>query len=272
MKGLFKEPLMHFLVLGAAIFGIFQLLGTSPAPVAANQLVITDEDAARLSQQFQATWRRPPTEQELAALIDRQIEEEVLVREALALGLDRGDAIVRQRLAQKMTFLLEGAAEADVPSDEELTAHLAAYPERFERSPLVAFEQVLLAEGDVEQGLAALRSGADPLSIGDRTLLPRQFAPSPPTAVNSTFGMRFFDELSALPIGEWAGPVSSGYGPHLVRVEFVQPARVPELSEIRESVEQDWRASRRSELLAERFEVLRQRYSVLRPDVESAAE
>ena len=150
MKALLREPLLHFLILGAAVFAVFRVVDETPAAFEPNLLEVTESDVSLLSQQFEATWRRPPTEREVSVLIDSQIEEEVLVREAQALGLDQGDTIIRRRLAQKMTFLLEGSVEAVVPTETELAEHLAAYPERFRKSALIAFEQVLLTPGETE--------------------------------------------------------------------------------------------------------------------------
>jgi len=266
MKGLLREPLLHFLVLGAGIFALFAVLDDSPLPMAADRLEVTEADAARLARQFEATWRRPPTAAEVSGLIDGHIEEEVLVREAQALGLDRGDAVIRQRLAQKMIFLLESDAEAVMPTDADLAGHLAAHPDRFHRAALVAFEQVPLEGAEAQTVLAALRSGAPPSGFGGPRLLPARLAVSPQPVVDGTFGAGFFDALAGLPEGEWAGPVDSGYGRHVVRLSEAVPARLPPLAEIRDAVERDWRATRRAETLEERLDALMARYEVVLPD------
>jgi hypothetical protein len=270
MMALFREPLLHFLFLGAAIFALFAVLDDRPAPMPADRLEVTEADADRLARQFEATWRRPPTADELAGLVDRFVREEVLVREALALGLDRGDAVVRQRLAQKMTFLLESAVESIVPTEAELSAHLAAHPDRFRRSGLVAFEQVPVGDGPTRAVLADLRAGVLPSRIGGPSLLPAQVPPSPRSVVDGTFGTGFYAAVAALPEGEWAGPVESGYGRHLVRLREAVPARVPALDEIREAVTRDWRATRRAELLEERLDALMAGYAIVRPDAGAA--
>jgi hypothetical protein len=270
MIQILREPLLHFLVLGTLIFGAFAAFDDSPRPVAATRLVVSDADAGRLVRQFEATWRRPPTATELDALIDEYVREEIYVREALALGLDRDDAVVRRRLQQKMEFLTETGAGMVAPSEAQLQNHLDRHPDRFVRPALVAFEQVTLPEGsgagEADTILAALAAGDDPASLGQASLLPRQMRPSPPVAVDGTFGKGFFDRLAATEPGRWTGPLRSAYGAHAVRVLSYTPERLPPLAEIRDAVERDWRAEQSSRLRAERYEALRARYTVERPD------
>lgn len=267
MTALLREPLLHFLFLGAAIFALFAALDDSPPPVAADRLEVTEADAARLARQFEATRRRPPGKEELAGLIDARIREEVLVREAIALGLDRDDAVVRHRLAMKMTFLTESGAKAVEATDAALATHLAAHPERFARVGLVSFEQVMLRKGaDPEPLRVALRAGEGVDAFAAPSILPERVPPSPPVAVDGTFGQGFHAAVSALAPGGWAGPVESAYGRHLVRVLSVEPPGLPPLDEIREAVERDWRATMRARLADERFEALAARYDIIRPD------
>lgn len=271
MTALLREPLVHFLVLGFAVFGLFAAFGEPTPPPSPDRLEITEDDAARLVGQFQATWRRPPTPDELSGLIERLIDEEVYVREARALGLDRGDAIVRQRLAQKMVFLTESGAEAAIPDDARLQAHLDAYPERFTRAAVVAFEQVPLsgASEETQAVLAALRTGTSPSELGAPSLLPPALPPSPRTVIDGTFGTGFFAAVAGLEPGVWAGPLESAYGSHAVRVTLSRPARVPDLAEIRDAVERDWREEVRADLAAARLEALKSRYEITRPDPEA---
>lgn len=267
LGALLREPLLHFLVLGAAIFSLFAILDDTPPPVPARLLQVTEADAARLVSQFEATWRRFPTEEELSALIDAHIREEVLVREALALGLDRDDAVLRQRLAMKMTFLTESGAEAVEATDEILAAHLEAHPERFARPGRVSFEQVMLRDGtDPEALRVALRAGEGAEAFAAPSLLPERLQPSVPAVVDGTFGQGFFDIVSALRPDSWVGPVESAYGRHLVRVSSIEPPRFPPLPEIREAVERDWRATMRARLAEELLEALTARYDIVRPD------
>jgi hypothetical protein len=267
MTALLREPLSHFLLLGMVIFALFAALDDTPPPVAAARLEVTNADAARLARQFAATWRRPPTEDEIAGLIDAHIREAVLVREAVALGLDRDDAVVRQRLAQKMTFLTESGAETVEATDAALAAHLDANPERFARAGLVSFEQVMLREGtDPDLLRVALRAGDDTDAFAAPSLLPERLPPSLPVVVDGTFGQGFQARVSAVAPGGWAGPVESAYGRHLVRVLSVEPPHLPPLAEIRDTVERDWRATLRARLAEERYQTLAARHDIVRPD------
>jgi hypothetical protein len=269
MKTILKEPLVRFLLIGAVIFGLYALLDDSPAPQARNAIVISTDDARRLVAEFEATWQRPPSDDELGAIIDAAIREEVYVREALALGLDRDDAVIRRRLQMKMEFLTESGAEVLTPDDTTLQAHLDANRDIFSQAPLVALEQVLLEDADPQgaaESLARLRRGDDPATVGRPTMLPFATRPSPPQVIDGIFGTDFFTTLAPLPAGTWAGPVESAFGTHLVRVTERREARTPPLSEIRDKVEQDWRTRFVALLREERLAALLSRYEVTRPD------
>jgi hypothetical protein len=267
---LLRDPLVHFFLLGTAIFGLFALVDDRPPPVPANLLEVTQDDARRLVAEFEATWHRKPTPDELDHMIGQLVREEVYVREALALGLDRDDALIRRRLQSKMEFLTESGAEAVTPDDATLQAFAEANPNRFAQAPLVAFEQILLDEGvgrdEVALVEARLNRGIDPGAAAQPTLLPPVFRPSPAQVVDGTFGDGTFDALAALPVGIWAGPVETRMGRHLVRVTDRRDGRLPPLSEIRDRVEQDWRAELTAGLREERYQALLGRYEVLRPD------
>lgn len=273
MKALVREPLVHFLVLGAVIFGLFAIFDDTPAAAPADQVVVTEEDVRRLAERFAATWRRPPTGEELSNLVTHHVREEVLVREAEALGLDRGDAVVRQRMVQKMTFLAEGGAEALPATDEALSSHLEAHRERFETPATVAFEQVMLRP-DVpdDAARAAFAAGAEIEGLAAATILPARMRRSTRTMVDGAFGAGFFDAVATAEPGAWIGPVDSAFGRHMVRLSSADAARLPPLAEIREAVEQDWRAAQRDALVEERIEALVSRYEVVRPDLGAALE
>jgi hypothetical protein len=262
--------MVHFLAIGVLVFALFAIVSDTPPRPSADRIVVTPEIAARLASGFEATWRRPPSRAELEGLIEDHIREEIYVREALALGLDRDDAVIRRRLRQKMEFLTASAAEALDPSDDDLRVHFDAHPERFTNPPQVAFEQVFLGEdpgsGQVDAILAALRRGADPTAVGARTLLPAALPLSPPAAVDGTFGRGFFETIAAAMPGRWHGPVASGYGQHLIRLTRAVPAEPPPFGVVREEVLRDWKRARSEELSEQQFERLRARYTITRPD------
>ena len=272
MMRLLREPLLHFFVLGAAVFFLFALVDDSPEPMAANLLEVSEDDARRLATEFTATWQRAPTPEELDAMITHFLREEVYVREALALGLDRDDAIIRRRLQTKMEFLTESGAEAVAPDEATLEAHLDANADRFTKPPRMAFEQILLDErvedADLDVLLARLNRGVDPDAAARPTLLPAVLRLSPKQVVDGTFGIGFFDALDTLPMDVWAGPVKTSLGRHVVRVTERPAPQRPSLNEIRAQVEQDWRAELTATLREARFDALLSRYEVSLPDSE----
>jgi hypothetical protein len=201
-------------------------------------------------------------------LIQEHIREEVYYREALVLGLDRNDTIVRRRLRQKMEFLADTGADLLEPSAGELEAWLAANEQTFRRGPRLAFEQIYLGEAPAPETIArslnALQSdpAADLSALGERSLLPARLGLSPPNAIDGVFGQGFFERLAELPPGTWAGPVGSAYGVHLVRIGESLAAWTPPLEEIRDNVLRDWKAAKARELRELHYARLRGRYVV----------
>jgi len=196
----------------------------------------------------------------------------VLFREALRLGLERDDPIVRRRLVQKMELLLSAAAEPEEPSDAELQAHLEAHTERFARSERVAFTQVFFsterredARADAEAARTALAEGADPLALGDPLTLGRRQPPVAPAAIAGRYGEAFAEAVSALETGRWSAPIESPLGVHLVRLESREAGRAPELEEARAEVERDWRRGARTERLEAAIQRMVERAEVVRP-------
>jgi hypothetical protein len=203
-------------------------------------------------------------------LVDNFVREEILVREAVALGLDRDDTVIRRRLRQKMEFLTDSAAAMIEATDEELRAHYAANIERFMAPAQMGFHQVFLgeavAEADVETAKAALLAGSDPADVGARTLLPFEVPVSVSTAIDGTFGKGFFEQVAELDPGKWVGPVRSGFGIHIVRVTKHINASEPPLEAIREAVLRDWTRQRAEEIGEKQYERLLSRYQVTYPD------
>ncbi len=267
MRKILRSPLLHFFALGALIFAAFEAFDDEPAAPPPNAIVLTQQEAVRLAQQFAATWNRPPTERELQGLMGYWALEEANVREALALGLDRGDAVIRQRLNMKMQFLAESGAAGLRPDDAVLQTYLDENPERFTRPALVAFEQVVLPQDrDATEIREMLKAGAEPSTLAAASLLPASFPMTPAPLVDRTFGEGFHSALEDVPMGGWQGPVKSGYGQHLVRVTDRSDATLPPLSEIRDRVEAEWRAARTQEIRESFGQALLERYSVTLPN------
>jgi hypothetical protein len=282
MKRLLREPLLHFLLFGAVIFVAYSLLAGRVAQEP-GQIVVTQGQLASMMEGFTRTWQRPPTNDELEGLIRERVREEVYYREALALGLDKDDLIIRRRLRQKMEFIANDVAAPAEPSEAELADYLAKHSDRFRVEPRFTFRQVYLnaerrgdaLKKDAERLLAELNqtnANADFKKLGDATLLSPELAEVRATEVVNQFGEEFTRQLTQLPKGRWDGPVTSGYGVHLVFVEERQESRMPELAEVREQVVREWADARRREDNEQFFQNLLKRYTVTIEGQESSAE
>ncbi len=269
MKKLWREPLVHFLVIGAGLFLAFDLTQDN-RPDAPNRIVVDASQIEQLAAQFKRTWLRPATENELAGLIESHVRDEVYYREALAMGLDQNDPQVRRRMRLKLEFLLEDLTAAEPPGEEVLSGYLEQHPERFRIEPRLSFRQVYLNPDrrrdlavDAERTLADLRAGVSPETLGDPTMLPYEQTAASLTETARTFGETFAREAMALEPGAWSGPLYSGFGAHLVLVTGRREARLPALAEVRAEVEREYLAQRRQELKDLAYRKLREGYEVI---------
>ncbi|WP_421981506.1 peptidyl-prolyl cis-trans isomerase [Roseibium sp.] len=275
LRQLYRQPLLHFLLLGALIFAAYGLVapGSETEPEQAGEdIIVTQQQIDRLIEEYHATWQRPPGPDEKEALIDGFIREEILVREALRLGLDQGDTVIRRRLAQKMHFLATSAARSQQPAEQDLKDFYAANEAYYRRPGRIAFEQVFLGpavdEELVEELRESLRTGANPEQLGKRTLLPFRVRLSEKARIEGLLGEGAFERLEVLPLNEWQGPVKSGYGAHLVRVTEYQPPDLLSFDTVREDVVTDWTQKRAQDIRADALEAMRQRYRVVLPEAE----
>lgn len=264
---LFREPLLLFFVIGGSFFLIYAAVSDRrPPPV--DVITITPDRIDQLAAGFTAVWKRQPTGSQLEALIDDYVREEVFYREALALGLDRNDAVIRRRMRQKMEFLFDAGADLLEPSEGELQDYLAANAQAFRREPRLAIEQIFLGEnpapGNIAPLLITLQSepAADPYALGVRTLLPARLELSHPNTLDGLFGEGFFGRIAELPTGKWTGPVASSYGEHLIHITESEPSRMPPLGEVRDAVLRAWKAAKSRELRELHYGQLRERYTI----------
>jgi hypothetical protein len=272
MKRILREPLLHFLLIGGALFAASALL-TRHAPAGAARIVVTQGRIESLATAFELTWQRPPTPDELEGLIRDYVREEVAVREAVTLGLDKDDVIIRRRLRQKLEFVSEDVAARAEPTDEQLRAWLNAHPGDFGLDPTFTFSQVYLnpEPRGTHLARAAVRllaklqregSRADAAAEGDAFLLGHRFDALPARDVKSQFGETFATALSALPPGRWQGPIASTYGVHLVFVHERTEGRAPVLEEVRDAVRREWSNAQRVEANEQLYQKLLERYTV----------
>jgi len=248
-RSLLREPLLHFLLLGAALFGVYRLASTPPA--AGNRIVVSAGKVRSLAETFRLTWQRPPTEAEFHGLVMDHVREEVLVREAVRLGLDQEDPVVRRRLRTRMDILLDDTAAVSPPTEAQLQAYLDAHPGAFRREDRTSFVQVFLSperhgerlETDLRRLQASLQHlapGADPLRMGDPSLLDGRFDAASEREVERNLGDAFARALVTVPLNSWTGPLRSTYGWHFVRVTERVAGRPAKLEEVREAVQREW--------------------------------
>lgn len=272
-----REPVLHFLLIGGALFALYGALNPQPSQRGqANRIEISDEDLRQLRTAWAAQWQRPPTPEELGSLVVAKVREEILYREALALGLDRGDTIVRRRLAQKMEFLADDLSGARDPDAAELKAWFARNGERFAQPGRVSFRHVYFspdrqgtparaaAVTTLEQRASALDGPAASVG-GDRFMFEDRYADRSPEEVAAVFGSGFAQSLFQLKPGTWQGPFESGLGWHLVKLESITPGRIPAFDEVESEVKALWLSEQRVEARKRVFEVMRARYDVVLP-------
>jgi hypothetical protein len=270
IQTLLREPLVHFLILGAALFLVFDLTRETDQP-GERRIVVTAGQVEQLAAQFSRTWLRPPTPNELNGLVERYVRSEIYYRAAQALGLGQDDPYVRNRLALKLEVLLDDLSEEAEPADGELERFLSQHQERFAEPARLSFRQVYLnpdrhpdPAAEALRLLELLRSGADPGALGDVSMLISGFDTATPEEIARQFGQDFAEALVGLEPGGWVGPIRSAFGVHLVRVSQRQPARQPALAEIRDAVLAEWRDQRRREAREQAYQRLRERYQIVK--------
>jgi hypothetical protein len=274
-----REPLLHFLLAGLALFVLYRAL--NPGSVerdSSNVIRLTEDDLVQMTILWRAQGRPPPTPEQIKSLVETKVREEVLFREALALGLDKNDTIVKRRMAQKMEFLAEDLSGIGDPKPDELRAWFAANADRFAFPPRASFRHLYFspdrrgerAQADASRALEKL--GGKPADstttakLADPFMFQDYHADRSIDQVASVFGPQFAQALLQLTPGSWQGPVESGYGWHLVWIEAMTPKRIPTFEEVEPEVKQLWLAERRAETKRKAFEAMRSRYEVVLPD------
>ena len=272
MRRLFREPLLHFVLLGIGLFALDAFLRDRRSEPRAGEIVVSAGRIENMAALFTKTWQRPPTPREMRGLIDDFVLEEALYREGVALGVDQDDTIIRRRVRQKMAFIVDDLVDLDAPTEAELGAWLAEHPDSYTRPARFTFRQVYLnprrrtdAEAEARLVLEKLRSTQDvrePSDWGDASLLEQAYADADADLVARTFGEGFAERLAALPLGRWSGPVESPFGIHLVILDERVESRIPPLSEVHDAVVRDWSFARREAASEAFYQELIGRYQV----------
>jgi hypothetical protein len=255
------------------MFGLFALIGDR-SELEPDEIVVGAGHIERMSQAWRKTRMRPPTQLELEGLIEDYIREEIYYREAMILGLDQDNAVIRRHLRQKMEFLSEDIAAQVDHEDSDLQTFLDANPDKFREDARISFRHIYFSrdargdmiESDARQVLATLsgsEAGEAAVSLGDSLPLPIAMELSPQREIASLFGSEFAVSLTQLETGRWLGPVVSGFGLHLVFIEERVEAYVPDLEVVRDAVIREWREVKRQDVNKVFFAELRSRYSVV---------
>ena len=270
---LIREPLFQFLLVGAVFFLGFRWL--NPPPVSGPERIeISQGLVDHLSTTFARTWQRPPTDEETRGLIREQIRDEVAYREALKLGLDRDDSIVRRRMRQKLEFLSDDTAALLEPAPGELERFFEENEAEYALDPEMAFVQIYLNPekhddvlGVADQLLDSLRGGtiseSERAVLGDSLMLPYEMELSPMWQIGRLFGETFADAVVDCPVNDWCGPVRSGFGFHLVRITMAKAGRVPEFGEVVDDVRRDWLVQRKKDMMDRFYESMLARYQIV---------
>ena len=270
-----REPLLHFMVIGAAIYLAYGLFAEPALEADDKTIVVRAGEVEWMQTSWQKTWKRPPTDKEMDGLIQQYIRETVLYREALTMGLNQHDGVIRRRLAQKMEFLAKDLVALTPPSEEELQAYFTLHQDRYQEPARYTFTQVFFDPdkrgdatlADAEKIKATLIAQGDAIenagALGDGFMLQNYYPETDPSEIQKYFGSGFTESLLELSPGEWHGPVLSGYGVHLVYVSHISEPPAPVFAEMHERVTQDWKTDKGEDLNEKFYASLRDRYTIV---------
>ncbi len=266
-----REPLLHFIVLGALVFALYGLI--RPDQPADDEIVVSRGQQEHLVTAFTRTWQRPPTQAEFTGIVDDWIREEIAYREGQRLGLDSNDTIIRRRLRQKLEVLADDIVSMAEPGEEMLQEYLEENIADYTLEPVYTLRQVFFnvdergaaADQDAEQALLLLETDSvltNPENLGDRLSLAHRHVRKTESELAASFGRDFAANLVDLEVGKWQGPILSGYGLHLVLVEEFVPGRPLTLEEAERDVRRDWDNEQRVKAIDTLYKEFRKDYTI----------
>jgi hypothetical protein len=281
IKRMVREPLVLFFLLGAVVFGLHAALKKAPKQNRDDRYVVevTSADIEWLRNRWSKLMGREPTLDELRGLVESMIREEILYREAVAMGLDEKDTVVRRRLAQKMEFLFKDLAEAEEPREEVLRKYFEANQERYVQPGTISFGHVFFsrdrrgdkAEVDAQEAVEQLAGkgidAEEAKKYGDPFVLAGYYEGQSAEEVARTFGGEFAEGLFKIKTGEWGGPVRSSYGWHVVFVRERTQDSAPDFERVRAKVEVDYMAMRKAEMNNRAYGEISSKYRVIVEDM-----
>jgi len=276
---LFKEPLIQFLIIGGFIYGAYALFGAPEEDFRDTTIVVDSNRINSMISEWESRWNRPPTRQEIDGLIQQYIREDVLYRQAVAMGLNEDDPITRRRMAQKLEFLTSDLAQMQQPSEGELEQFFQESQASYRDPDMISFSHIFIDPDaredttldDAAEILVQLRAVGETteeaLQLGDRFMLQNYFASATELDIRRQLGSGFSEVVMELEPGQWHGPVLSGYGVHLVYVYDFIKAPSPVFENVQTRVLEDWHAVKREEFNAQFLESLKSRYEIVIDDL-----
>ncbi len=276
MKKLLKEPLLHFVLIGAVFFLLYSWVGTDQTEK--GHITIDESDLDEIVSKFDMQWKRAPTEAELIAIVAKRVEEEVFYQEALLMNLDHNDEIIKRRLSQKMQSLSNDIASVIEPTDKELQAHYKNHSDRYMQEASFTLYQVFFSPDkrnnwrkDAELALPSIQqmNMEDALQIGDAIALPKVFKNTTEFHIERQMGSSFTQALKAIETGSWSGPIESGYGAHLVYIESKEEEKVAPFATVKKQVLEDLNFDKQQEVQSQVYKSLEKKYTI-EIDVNSA--
>jgi peptidyl-prolyl cis-trans isomerase C len=278
LKRWLREPLLHFLLIGIAVFAVYAYIYRGRGGVeSSRQIVLSLDELRQMDMYFESQWHRQPTPQEFQAMVEDKVREEVLYREALAMGLEKDDTIVKRRMAQKMQFLAEDVAAAHEPSTAELQAWFEKNSNKFALPSRISFRHLYFspdkrgknAQEDAAKVLTKITGQPEDsqlaVSLADPFMFQDYYGDRAPSAVAKEFGPQFAVALEKVKPGSWQGPIESGYGWHLVFVDTVIPGRIPAFEEAEPDVKTAWLGEQKATAWQKAYTTMRAKYTVLLP-------
>ena len=269
---LYKEPLLHFLLLGALIFIAYGFMNAdTPSD---DEIVVSLAQQKQLVNAFTVTWKRPPTSKEFQGIVENWIREEIAYREAVAMELDSNDSIIRRRLRQKLELLADDIVSIVEPTNEELEQYLAENSSDYLDEPHYSLQQIFFSidsrgeatQQDAEQALLLLQTDdmlTNPQNLGDSMLFAYRLENKSESELSKLFGREFVLGLERIEPGDWQGPIQSAYGLHLIKIDQYQPGRALSLEEVKNEVKRDWHNQMRQRAIDTLYEQLGGRYTII---------
>lgn len=269
MRKIIREPLLHFMLLGAAFFLLYALVGQGETD--RDVISIDESDLDEVVAKFEMQWKRPPTEEELISILEKRVEQEIFYQEALKMNLDHNDEIIKRRLAQKMQFLSNDISSLLEPTDEELRSYYLAHQERYIQDAIYSLHQIYFSPDirdnwlrDAKQTLTEINSLTveEAKKKGDPISLPGYFENTTSFHINRQMGDEFTSALEDLEVGKWQGPVRSGYGDHLVLIERMEVAKPAPFEAVKGKVMDDFNFEKQKAVKASIYKEFEKDYEI----------